>query len=105
MNAVVPMDGHQLSVAEVRAHVNLIQQVMQSVMKGPSKENPNGVHYGVIPGTDKPTLLKAGAEKIAETFRIAASYQIEDLSGKGFIRYRVRCIGTHQTTGIVNSVR
>jgi hypothetical protein len=88
-----------LTAAQVKAQVQLIQQVMESVMKGPSKENPNGVHYGVIPGTDKPTLLKAGAEVLMATFRIAVDPQIEDLSGPDEIRYRVRCVGTHQTSG------
>lgn len=94
MNAVVEYRAPQLSAVEIRAHVNLIQEVMKGVMK-------KDVHYGVVPGTDKPSLLKPGAEKLCETFRIAPSYQIEDLSGKGFIRYRIRCIGTHQTTGIL----
>jgi hypothetical protein len=103
MNDLVVTEPQQraLTVAEVKGQVRLIQQVMEAVMKGPSKENPNGVHYGVIPGTDKPTLLKAGAEVLMSTFRIAVDPQIEDLSGTDEIRYRVRCIGTHQTSGVV----
>ena len=84
----------QLTATDIRQHVNLIQTVMKEVMK----EN---VHFGKIPGTDKPSLFKPGAEKICETFRIAPSYQVEDLSARGFVRYRVRCTGTHQTTGLV----
>lgn len=99
--AIIEQRAVTLTAAQVKSQVQLIQQVMESVMKGPSKENPNGVHYGVIPGTDKPTLLKAGAEVLMSTFRIAVDPQIEDLSGPDEIRYRVRCIGTHQTSGIV----
>ena len=56
MNEMAVIDHQRsLSVAEVRTHVNLIQQVMQSVMK-------KGTHYDTIPGTDKPSLLKPGAE-------------------------------------------
>ena len=99
--AVIEHRAATLTADQVKGQVRLIQQVMESVMKGPSKENPNGVHYGVIPGTDKPTLLKAGAEVLMSTFRIAVDPQIEDLSSSDEIRYRIRCIGTHQTSGTV----
>jgi hypothetical protein len=95
MNAVVKFEsGAVQTAADVRQHVNLIQEVMQAVMK---KE----VHYGVIPGCKKPSLYKPGAEVLAATFRIAVSYRVEDLSAPGCIRYRVVAVGTHQTTGIV----
>lgn len=83
-----------MTAADVRAQVNAIQQVMEAVMK-------KDVHYGVIFGTNKPTLYKPGAEVLATTFRIAVSFQEDDLSNPDEIRYRVRCIGTHQTSGIV----
>jgi hypothetical protein len=57
------------------------------------------VHYGVIPGTDKPTLYKPGAEIILSMFRIAVDPTIEDLSTEEHIRYRVQCKGTHMPTG------
>ena len=93
--------SRSLTAADMRAKVNLVQEVMKAVMQGPSKDNPAGVHYGVIPGTKKPSLYKAGAEVLCATFRIADKYEIEDLTVDGMARYRVRCIGTHQTTGIV----
>jgi len=83
-----------LTAAQVRGQVQLVQQVMEGVMK-------EGTHYGVIPGTDKPSLLKAGCEVLMTTFRIAVNPQIDDLSTPDEIRYRVRCIGTHQITGTV----
>jgi hypothetical protein len=84
----------RMAVAEIISHVATVQEVMRAVMK----EN---VHFGIIPGTDKPTLLKPGAEVLCMAFRIADSYQIEDLSTADTVRYRVTCTGTHQTTGIV----
>lgn len=75
-----------LTAMEIRANVNLIQEVMKSVMK---KE----VHYGVIPGTKKPTLYKAGSEKILSTFRIAVELEVEDLSTHDCFRYRVKARG------------
>lgn len=77
----------------IRAHVNRVQEVMRAVMK------PN-VHYGTIPGAgDKPALFKPGAEVLCLTFRIAPSFRIDDLSDSDAIRYRVTCVGVHQTTG------
>ncbi len=89
----------RMAVADIIGHVALVQEVMRAVMKGPSKEHPQGVHYGIIPGTDKPTLLKAGAEVLCMAFRIADSYAVEDLSDANTVRYRVTCTGTHQITG------
>lgn len=91
--AIVPQIGRN-SVAEVTRHTIAVQEVMRAVMK------PN-VHYGIIPGAgDKPTLLKAGAEVLCLTFKIDDDYEVEDLSGNGAIRYRVKSIGKHQATGI-----
>ena len=80
------------SAAEIRATVTLIQEVMKAVMK-------DGVHYGTIPGTPKPTLYKAGAEKILSTFRIGVDPEVEDLSTEDEARVRVRARGVHQRTG------
>jgi len=58
------------------------------------------VDFGVVPGTDKPTLLKPGAEKLNRFFGLRPSFdevdRIEDWSGKEhdgepFFYYRYRC--------------
>ncbi|MGN6660858.1 MAG: hypothetical protein ACTHKN_17890 [Achromobacter mucicolens] len=91
---IVPQQDGRSSVADVTRHVIAVQEVMRSVMK------PN-VHYGAIPGAgEKPTLLKPGAEVLCMTFRIADEYEIVDLSTTGAVRYRVKCIGRHQSTGV-----
>ncbi|NDZ11526.1 hypothetical protein C7T35_01235 [Variovorax sp. WS11] len=84
----------RMAVADIISHVAMVQEVMRAVMK------PD-VHYGVIPGTDKPTLLKQGAEVLCMAFRVADSYQVEDLSTGEVVRYRVTCTGVHQTSGLV----
>ena len=95
MNDLVRVEKQlPLTAADVRAHVNLVQEVMKAVML-------EGTHYGKIPGTPKPSLWKPGAEVLAATFRIAVSYASEDLSTEDCVRYRVTAVGTHQTTGIV----
>lgn len=95
MNAVIQYQpGAVQTAAEVKAHVQLIQRVMTDVMK-------SEVHYGKIPGTDKPTLLKAGSEVLLSTFRLAVEPEVEDLSSHDEVRYRVRAVGRHQTSGTV----
>jgi hypothetical protein len=84
----------RMAVADIIQHVAVVQEVMRAVMK------PD-VHYGKIPGTDKPTLYKAGAEVLCMVFRVADTYEVTDLSAADTVRYRVNCIGVHQVTGIV----
>lgn len=86
-------EAHRFSAVEIRQRVNLVQEVMQGIMK-------RDTHYGTIPGTPKPTLYKPGAEVLCVTFRVAQEYRIEDLSTANVARYRVTCVGRHQTTGI-----
>lgn len=89
--AVVPMKqqavaiygDRSLTAADVRAQVNLIQDVMRSVML-------DGTHYGKIPGTQSVSLYKAGAEKLMATFRLAADPEVEDLGEDGEVHYRVK---------------
>lgn len=91
---IVASEVHQFSAIEIRQRVNLVQEVMRSIMKSET-------HYGVIPGTKKPSLYKPGAEVLCVTFRIADKYEVEDLTVDGMARYRVRCLGVHQVTGVV----
>lgn len=86
-------ETHRFSAVEIRQRVNLVQEVMQGIMK-------RETHYGTIPGTPKPTLYKPGAEVLCVTFRVAQEYEIEDLSTEGVARYRVTCVGRHQISGI-----
>lgn len=100
MNAVVEipnsalMTAHRLSAAETVDHVRAIQEIMRSVMK-------EGVHFGVVPGTKKPTLLKPGADVLCVAFRIAVTESEQDLSTRDRIRFRITSTGTHAPTGIV----
>src|ERR1051325_8193177 len=74
-----------LPVESVLAQVARVQEVMRRVMK-------DGEHYGVIPGTSKPTLLKPGAEKLGFTFRLAPKFEIitKDFDG-GHREYEIIC--------------
>lgn len=86
-------EGAPLTAQEIKAQVQLIQEVMQAVMQ-------EGYHYGVIPGTEKPTLLKPGAEKLTMTFRLAPMLHVESRElGDGHREYQVRCTLVHIPTG------
>lgn len=82
-----------LTAVQIRAQVNLLQEVMQSVMKADT-------HFGTIPGCKQPSLYKAGAEKIMATFRLAAEPMVDDLSNHDCVRYRVT-VRMVSPTGIV----
>ncbi|KKM97313.1 hypothetical protein LCGC14_1169350 [marine sediment metagenome] len=79
--------------------INRFQQVVRATMI-------DGQDYGVIPGTQKPTLLKPGAEKIAKLLGLADTYEIEDKAedwGRGFFRYIIKCRLVAVSTGAVVS--
>jgi len=59
-----------------------------------------GVDFGIVPGTDKPTLLKPGAEKIAQLFGCAPELdevhrEQDPNSGYLYIEYRCRMVNLH----------
>jgi hypothetical protein len=70
-NQLAVYETAPLSAQQIQEQVNLIQEVMKSIMK-------EGEHYGKIPGCgDKPSLLKPGAEKLMFTFRLVADPEVE----------------------------
>lgn len=59
-----------LATSDLKAQVNLIQDVMKAVMK-------DGEHYGKIPGCgEKPSLLQPGAQKLIMTFRLVPDAEV-----------------------------
>lgn len=73
----------------------LIHQVMAEVLK----ENE---HYGTIPGTNKPTLLKSGAEKISMVFRFFPAYDVQvNHLDNGHREYMIKCSLANQNGEII----
>lgn len=67
--AMVPFDAYSATEMTHRLHdlqsrLGVVQQFFNEVMI-------KGQDYGIIPGTDKPALLKPGAEKLAELYGYA----------------------------------
>lgn len=83
-----------IAEADLSKVTQQLQQItnFQNVVQSNLKSNQD---YGVIPGTNKPTLLKPGAEKIQMLFGITSEYEeierIQDYD-KGFFAYTVKCL-------------
>lgn len=92
---VVNFEDYAMSTARLVQQVNLIQDVMAKVMK-------KDEHYGIIPGTKKPSLYKPGAEKLCMVFRLEPDYEIiREFRQEEFIAYTVKCTLQHIPTGQV----
>lgn len=96
MNQLAVMSEYRqiMSVDDVRAQVNQMQEIMAGVMKGET-------HYGIIPGAKAKTLYKAGSEVLLSAFKISVEPMIEDLSTHDEIRYRIKAVGTHSPSGLI----
>ncbi len=80
--------------------VNQALQAFQAKKDLIDKIFVSGIDYGIIPGTSKNTLLKAGAEKATSFFGLSARFRdakvVEDFTGKDhdgeqFFFYRRTC--------------
>lgn len=68
--------------------------IIRSVLK-------EGADFGVIPGTPKPTLLKPGAEKIADCLNLYPDYEplkVHEDWDKPLFFYQYRCVLKHRGT-------
>lgn len=75
------------SVKKELKTINEFQSIVHMALK-------EGLDYGTIPGTKRPTLLKPGAEKIVKLLGLCDTYdilqQVEEWN-KPFFYYQVRC--------------
>ncbi len=79
-----------MEVQQVQATMNKIYQFQQVIQKALKQ----GHDFGIIPGTEKPTLLKPGAEKILMMMGLSSEFEIADSTRdfeNGFFQYQVRC--------------
>jgi hypothetical protein len=86
----------ELTLDELVAQAKKIHDAMERVMI-------SGEHYGVIPGTTKPTLYQPGAQKLNLMFRLDPQY-LSSLIGKdigegGHLTYKSICTLYHIPTG------
>lgn len=83
----------ELSVEDVIAQVKKIKNIMDAVMK-------KDEHYGIIPGTPKPTLLKPGAEKLCLTFRLDPQYESQETIDGHHLTVKSKCVLYHIPSGM-----
>lgn len=81
------MNADMKTVTKQLQAIANFQSVVQSQLK-------KGQDYGEIPGTNKPTLLKPGAEKILMLFGAVSEYEeierVQDYD-HGFFAYTIKC--------------
>lgn len=85
-----------LPAREILERLRMVRELRDTVME------PN-VHFGIIPGTEKPTLYQAGADLLRMMFNLLSSYNIirdEEVEAphRGYI---VHTTLTHSMTGAV----
>lgn len=79
------------------ATVAALEQAYTEVLK-------DGIDYGVVPGTKKPSLFQPGAELLLRMFGLGFRYVIEDEKEEWntpFFRYRVKAQAVDLATGAV----
>ena len=103
--------GAPVSFDEMRSMMADLEKFIADLLK-------DGLDHGVIPGTKKPTLYKAGAEKLCGAFNLTPQYEVTDktveslrewtaiINGKevrqvGFYRYEIKCTLINRRSGVV----
>jgi hypothetical protein len=93
-----------LPVMDIKTAVERVQAIreMKELLLKPSSDGQADGDYGVIPGTNKPTLFKPGAEKICAFFGYVPYYDLlaggcedwlgDQHAGEPLFYYHVRCI-------------
>lgn len=79
-----------INIQHMQNSIDKISQ-LQKIVRQKLVQNHD---FGVIPGTDKPTLLKPGAEKILGMMGLRSEFDIVDSTRdwqEGFFQYQVRC--------------
>ena len=87
-NALSVIEGVDIrEVTGTMAKINQFQQVVQKNLK-------KDFDFGIVPGTQKPSLLKPGAEKIFMLLGLRSEFQMVDSTRdfeSGFFQYQVKC--------------
>lgn len=102
--AIVRQPAAEMSIEQLVGQVQKIQQAMTAVME-------DGVHFGVVPGTEKkdpktgkdiskPSLYKPGAEKLCLLFRLDPQYHVDrTTTPDGHLDVLVTCTLWHIPSG------
>ena len=102
------VDRGELSVGygpqELAARLQSMKQSLSLVQTFFKEVMVEKQDYGVIPGTDKPTLLKPGAEKLCELYGYAITIKhLDEMVDRqtGFYRAKVTVALVHRQSGVI----
>lgn len=88
-----------VSIEEARQRIELLQAFIKEMMQ-------EGTDYGRIPGVPKPSLLKPGAEKLAEIYNLAKYVEVlqrtENWEG-GIFAYEIKVSLVNKKTGLTEA--
>ncbi len=88
-----------ITMKEARKRIDLLKKFVDELMTP-------GIDYGVIPGVNKPTLLKPGAEKLCDAFgfskRIDVTNRLEDWY-RGIFHYEVKVTLVCKRSGLIEA--
>lgn len=91
-----------MTVQEALGRLEEFQSFCQSYLHESKDGGEDGGDYGIIPGTKRKTLLKAGADKLAEVYGLADTYvitaKVEDWE-RGLFDYTIECRLLSKRTG------
>ena len=86
--------AYGMTIDQIMVQKMRVAELMEKVLK-------EGEHYGVIPGTNKKTLYKSGAETIALTFGIHPKFEIERFELlNGHREYQVKSLMFRNSDGM-----
>jgi hypothetical protein len=88
-----------VSLSEVESRIHMLQQFVKKYMI-------SGEDYGIIPGIQKPSLLKPGAEKLCDVYGfsklVEVKHRVEDWE-KGFFHYEVEVTLINKKTNLIEA--
>jgi hypothetical protein len=89
-------------VAELENNFEEAVKKYEIIRKFRFKVLKDSVDFGVIPGTDKPTLLKPGAEKLCDLLKLCPRFKVLSITedfDKPLFYYRYECELIHTPSG------
>jgi hypothetical protein len=90
-------ESETLTIEQIEHRIRLVNSVFKAIMI-------EGEHYGIVAGCgNKPTLLKAGTEKLCTMFRLSPSFEVKCLmdNNTGHREYEVTTTLRHINTGAI----
>ncbi|OPZ85627.1 MAG: hypothetical protein BWY74_03860 [Firmicutes bacterium ADurb.Bin419] len=88
-----------ITLKEARKRIDMLKKFVDELMVP-------GIDYGIVPGVNKPTLLKPGAEKLCDAFgfskRIEVTNRLEDWY-RGVFHYEVKVALICKRSGVIEA--